>query len=133
LVPDEDRWEPILWPDFMNFRGLGDKTVPLPGVGAGIHYFLVCIHDNGAAVNLIAHKYLIEENGSIGPALFSGFTKEERADYNRLMVQLKITPEEESRIRFLQEKGGNSPLPTERIHLCSYATVPEAASERLAC
>jgi hypothetical protein len=110
-LPDEDRWEFIIWSDFLNFRGMGEKAAALPGVSGGIHYFLVCIHDDGAPANLIAHKYLVQPDGSLGPDLFSGFTKEERADYGRLMVQLKMTPEEQQRVRSLQEKAGKVHYP----------------------
>ena len=47
----------------MAFRALQAPAVGLPGVSGGIHYFIVCIHDDRVPINPIPHKYLIEPTG----------------------------------------------------------------------
>jgi len=105
-MPDEDRWELIRWADWMNFMQLGDRKAPLKGIASGIHYFIVCINDDGVPFNLIAHKYLIERDGSIGRDNFAGLTKQEREDYGRLMVTSKPTAEDDRRLDEIRKKMG---------------------------
>jgi hypothetical protein len=90
--PEADRWEDIPYDKWMAFRGLGTPFVPLSGVTGGIHYFIVSIHDDGVAVNLIPHKYLIEPDGQIGRDNFAGLTRQEREDYQRIMVVPRYGP-----------------------------------------
>jgi hypothetical protein len=61
---------------------------PLRGVRGGIHYFIVAICDeDGTPLNLIDHKYLIEKDGRVARDNFAGLTKDERADYDRILMK----------------------------------------------
>jgi hypothetical protein len=110
-LPGENRWVEIDWDDFLAFR---EVTVPfraLPGVAGGVHYFVVCICDDGQTYNVIPHKYLVESNGKIGRDNFYGWNREEREDFSRLMLAREFKPHEEARLREIQEKGGNAMYP----------------------
>ena len=110
-LPLENRWEHIPWSDWSSFRAIMEPFVPLKGIAGGLHYFAVCIKEEGATLNIIGHKYLIEPNGQIGNSNFYGWTKEERDDYQRLMLLREMTSEEEKRLRVIQDKGGNAMYP----------------------
>src|SRR5215472_8648132 len=107
-LPDENRWAGIDWDDFLAFRELSGPIRPLPGVAGGVHYFVVCICGEGQTFNIIPHKYLVEPNGKIGSDNFYGWNREEREDFNRLMVAREFKPGEEKRLRAIQEKGGSA-------------------------
>ena len=110
-VPDKDCWEEILLSDWSQFRGILSTPVGLPGLSGGIHYFIYCIHDGGAAISLIPHKYMLEMDGTIGPDNFAGLTKAERDDYHRLILTLSFGPGDEKRLNELRNKmeGVNDP------------------------
>ena len=110
-LPGEDRWELIAWDPWMAFRAIMEPFMPLPGVSSGIHHFIVCIHDDGAPVNLIAHKYLIEPDGRIGADNFAGLTRDEREDLNRLMIVREYGPGDEERLNEIRGKMGNVHYP----------------------
>jgi hypothetical protein len=105
-LPNEDRWEPIMWDAWMKFRGLMEPAVGLPGISDGIHYFIVCVHDNDVPLNIIPHKYLTEPDGRIGPDNFAGLTRGERDDYSRLMLARKYGPGDENRLDEIRGKTG---------------------------
>ncbi len=106
-LPDTNRWQPIGWTAWSAFRGISQPGVGLPGISGGIHYFVVCVKNEGEIVNIIPHKYLIELDGKIGPNNFTGWTREERADYDRLMVAREEKPGDRERLHEIQEKAGN--------------------------
>jgi hypothetical protein len=62
-------WDQKLWQDWMCFMGLGargEKFRPLAGIGAGEHYFVVCIVDEDRTLyNIHPHRYLIDQDGRI--------------------------------------------------------------------
>jgi hypothetical protein len=59
-------WQYVPWEMWSRFRGLhGDGWTPLPGVGAGEHYFVVCATGNGRLFNIHPHRYLIDRDGKI--------------------------------------------------------------------
>jgi len=100
---DRDRLERLrrLRELFVPFR-------PLSGVGGGVHYFVVCIVDDRQTVNIIPHKYLVEPNGKIGRDNFYGWNREEREDYNRLMLAGEFKPGDEARLQAIRAKGENA-------------------------
>jgi hypothetical protein len=110
-LPEEDRWVEIDWDDFAAFREFLTPFRPLPGVAGGVHYFVVCICGDGQTYNIIPHKYLVEPNGKIGRDNFYGWNREEREDFNRLMLAREFKADEEARLRAIQEKGGPAMYP----------------------
>jgi hypothetical protein len=58
-------WHHVPWSSWMRFRGLGDAWAPLPHVGAGEHYFVVCVATDGRLFNILPHRYLIDSDGHI--------------------------------------------------------------------
>ena len=107
-LPDQDRWQPISWQQWQAFRsGHG-----LPSIAAGIHHFIVAIHDDdGQPVNLIPHKYLIEPSGRISRDNFSGLNRREREDYQRLMLARTMTPDDQARLDAIRQKRWPAMLP----------------------
>jgi hypothetical protein len=73
-------------------------------VTSGIHYFVTGVHENGATINIIQHKYLIEPDGRIGRDNFAGLTREERADFSRVMMAVENGPGDRERLQELREK-----------------------------
>jgi hypothetical protein len=65
---------------------------PLADVGSGVHYFVVCICAEEQTWNIIPHKYLVEPSGKLGADNFDGWNREEREDFNRLMVAREFKP-----------------------------------------
>lgn len=114
-VPDEDAWVKVLMNDWLAFLGIDTAPKGLRGLQAGIQYFVVCIDDNGVPVNIIPHKYLVEPGGRMGPDNFAGLTKEERADYWRLLSKPHATPADEQRLQYIREKTDVSWPPAESI------------------
>lgn len=110
-LPAEARWDLIPWSAWMSFRAIFDPFKPLPGITSGVHCFIVCIHGDDYVFNLIPHKYLIEPDGQIGPSNFMGWNKEDRADYERLMVRPTLTRTEEVRVREIQYRTSDSMYP----------------------
>jgi hypothetical protein len=110
-LPDKNRWEPITWAAWTAFRGMFEPFVAIKGILGGIHYFVVCVLDEDATVNIIPHKYLIQPNGQIGPDNFNGWTKEEREDYSRLMVAREEKPGDAERLDEIRNKAGNAFYP----------------------
>jgi hypothetical protein len=109
--PDENRWAEIDWDDFLAFREWMVPFRPLPGVEAGIHYFAVCIFDDVQTWNLIPHKYLVAPSGKIGRDNFYGWNREERADYDRLMVAREYKPGDQERLYQIRDKAGDVMYP----------------------
>jgi hypothetical protein len=136
-LPDENRWEQITWKSWMAFRAdLGDAFVPLNGVSGGIHYFVACALDEKSTLNIIPHKYLIEPNGRIGPDNFNGWTREDRADYRRLMLAREELPGDRDRLREIQEKAGNVFYPPREslyplVHALPHPPTPDSAATLL--
>jgi hypothetical protein len=110
-VSDDNCWVEVGWNDFLAFREFMVPFVALPGVAAGVHYFVVCVCDDKQVFNLIAHKYLVEPNGKIGADNFYGWTKEERDDYNRLMIALTEESGDRKRLDEIREKAGIAMYP----------------------
>jgi hypothetical protein len=109
--PEKERWEQISWSAWTAFRNLSEPFVPLPGISSGIHWFVVCIHDAGLPINLIPHKYLIERDGKIGPDNFYGWDREDRADYDRLMVSRAHTVADQKRLTEIRYRTGDAMYP----------------------
>jgi hypothetical protein len=109
--PEENRWLEIDWDDFAAFRALFTPFRPLADVGPGVHYFVVCACGEEQTWNIIAHKYLVGPDGQIGRDNFYGWNREEREDFNRLMVAREFKPGEEERLRQIQAKGGFAMYP----------------------
>lgn len=65
--PEENRWTPIDWGDFLAFREFFAPFKPLVGISAGVHYFVVCVCDDVQTWNIIPHKYLVAR-ASVSPA-----------------------------------------------------------------
>jgi hypothetical protein len=121
-LSDEDRWEPIAWDDWLAFLGdwtpsveppgismSGSMSVLLPSVGltgilGGIHYFVVCIHDRGAVVNIIPHKYLVESGGRFGTDNSVAFNRDDRENYLRVMYTEGASPADAARLAELRNK-----------------------------
>jgi hypothetical protein len=123
-LSDEDRWEPIAWDDWLAFLGdwmpsvgpSGISMSVLPSIGltgilGGIHYFVVCIHDRGAVVNIIPHKYLVEFDGQVEADNFVGFSRDDREDYRRVMSAKGASPADAARLTELRNKkiGAHDP------------------------
>ena len=78
-------WHRIAWPDWMSFRGLADSFVPLPGVTAGEHHFVVCVVEDGRLYNILPHRYLIDRDGRIAEDRYFGVLSDgEMARYEAL-------------------------------------------------
>jgi hypothetical protein len=105
-LPESDRWEDIPWDQWLKFREWVGAGEPLPGIRAGIHYFVVCIHDDGVAVNVIPQKYMIDPDGKIGRDNFAGLTRQEREDYQRLVVKREYDPGDQECIDAIHAKMG---------------------------
>ena len=73
--------------------------------------FVVCACGEEQTWNIIAHKYLVGPDGQIGRDNFYGWNREEREDFNRLMVAREFKPGEEERLRQIQAKGGFAMYP----------------------
>ena len=101
-LPEEDRWELIGWADWV--ASVWPPQACLPGVPAGIHYFIVCIHHDGVPLNLIPHKYLVEPDGRIGADNFAGLSRTERDDYRRLMLLREPHSSDMAQLHELRQK-----------------------------
>ncbi|HMN52424.1 MAG TPA: hypothetical protein PKB01_10250 [Xanthobacteraceae bacterium] len=110
-LPEESRWELILWKDWTAFRAINEIFSPLSDVSSGVHYFVVCFHDEQQTLNLIPHKYLIELDGQIGRDNFTGWTREDRRDYWRLMMTLNPTHIENIRLAEIRYRISDSMYP----------------------
>jgi hypothetical protein len=110
-LPEEDRWELIGWEDWTAFRGIMAPSIGLPGIAGGIHYFIVCVHDDGTLVNLLPHKYVIELDGRIGPHNFPGLTREERLTYSQIMLARESNPKDKARLDEIRSKMWDVFLP----------------------
>jgi hypothetical protein len=66
-LPDEDRWEVFNWGHWLRLRArmFCDQV----GLHAGLHYFVVCVHDHEGLHNLIPHKYLINPAARSEPTI----------------------------------------------------------------
>jgi hypothetical protein len=114
---DASRWERINWDDFVAFRAISEPFKPLPGIHGGIHYFAVCVCEAGETVNIIGHKYLVDPDGCIGAANFEGWTREELADYRRLMTSIEEKPGDAERLNEIRAKGEDAyQLPRESFY-----------------
>ena len=101
---DEDRWENLKWEDWTAFRGVLSPSVGLKGITGGVHHFAVVVLSDGKPVNIIPHKYLIQNDGTIGLDNFGGLTKEERDDEQRIMTSPTMTPADEARLDQIRAK-----------------------------
>lgn len=110
-LPDENRWIEVGKNDFSAFRELCVPFRPLPGVAGGVHYFIVCACDESETVNIIPHRYLVEPSGRIGRDNFSGWTREEREDFNRLMLTRELKPSDQEKLHATRAKGGHAMYP----------------------
>ena len=108
-LPEEDRWEFIGWDDWVAF--VWPPQVCLPGISGGIHYFIVCIHDDDVPLNLIPHKYIIDPDGRIGADTFAGLTRTEREDYRRLMFARERGPSDMALLHEIRRKMRNINFP----------------------
>jgi len=61
----EGSWHRIDWESWPRFTGWAKPWAPLPQVGAGEHYFVVCTIDNGRLFNIHPHRYLVDSEGRI--------------------------------------------------------------------
>lgn len=78
-------WHPIDWDTWPHFTGWAKPWAPLPGVGTGEHYFVVCILSDGRLYNIIPHRYLVDSDGRIiGDVYFGVLTDDEIPHYKRL-------------------------------------------------
>lgn len=98
------RWEEIGWAAWCAFRGMDVPFKPLRGVESGLHYFAVCAHDGVHTREIFQHKYLIDPGGKIGAADFAGLTKQERAEYDRLVSILNTSAAEQKRLNEIHAK-----------------------------
>jgi hypothetical protein len=75
-------WDQKSWQDWMCFRGLGEgpqgeKFRPMQWIGAGEHYFVVCIVDEDRTLyNIHPHRYLIDQDGRIADDRYFGVLSE---------------------------------------------------------
>jgi hypothetical protein len=114
-LPEQDLWAEIDWNDFLAFRAFYVPFKRLPGVAAGVHYFVVCVCADEQTYNIIPHKYLVDPDGKISRDNFYGWNPEERDDYNRLMLVMKFGPGEAERLDRIRQKGaGAMDLPPNR-------------------
>lgn len=109
--PEAECWKLVSWSAWTAFRNLFEPFTPLPGASSGIHWFIVCIHDDGLPVNLIPHKYLVERDGKIGADNFYGWNREDRADYDRLVVARTLTDADQRRLCEIQYRAGDAMYP----------------------
>jgi hypothetical protein len=114
-LPEQDRWEAIAWDDWLAFRGVLAPSIGLPGLAAGIHHFAVCVHDDGVAINVLPHRYLIEPDGRIGSD--NGLSRAERRDYSRLLLAMQLSAQDKARLREIQHKQW-------RVHLPPPTSIP---------
>jgi hypothetical protein len=126
-LSDEDRREMISWKAWTALRRLMEPPAGLPGISGGIHYFLVCVHDNNVPVNLIPHKYLVEPDGRIGVDNFAGLTRKERADYSRIMVASKYGPGDENRLNEIHRNMSKVYFPPKESVASLMRALPQAA------
>lgn len=110
-VPEKDSWREVGWDDFAAVREFLVEFRPLPGLNAGIQYFVVCVCDNQQTFNIIPHKYLVEPSGKIGADNFYGWNREERDDYHRLMLARESKPGDHERLQQIRQRVGNAMYP----------------------
>jgi hypothetical protein len=110
-LPDENRWVEVGRDDFSALREMFVPFQPLPGLAWGVHYFVVCICNEGETVNIIPHKYLVEPSGRIGRDNFYGWNREEREEFNRLMLASELKPGDQEKLHVIQAKGGYAMYP----------------------
>jgi hypothetical protein len=73
----ERKWHAIAWLAWMKFRG---GFEPLSGIGAGDHWFVVCIVDGqGTLFNIIPHRYRLDRDGRITAHDFHDLSAQEIA------------------------------------------------------
>lgn len=89
-------WDNKSWQDWMWFKGGGETMKlggapgetfrPLPGIGAGDHYFVVCIVDDDQTLyNIIPHRYLIDHDGhTVDDRYFGVLSEAETERYEAL-------------------------------------------------
>jgi hypothetical protein len=53
------------WDAWLRFTGWQKPWNPLPNVGSGEHYFVVCVHEAGRFFNILPHRYLVDDVGRI--------------------------------------------------------------------
>jgi hypothetical protein len=134
-LADEDRWEIFNWGRWLRLRsGMFCDQVKLD---AGIHHFVVCIHDREGLHNLIPHKYLIDPGSTIGAANFAGLTKEERAEDFQLSIKREFSQQERQRWEQLGEREKRALLPPPesidalRRALDEQRPLPDSAAEKV--
>jgi hypothetical protein len=110
-VPETNDWENVAWSDWLAFMAVLEPPRGLPKISGGVHHFVAVIFEEGVLHNLIPHKYLIDLHGKHSRSNFSGFTKEDRADYSRLMLEMNPTEDDEKRLYELRRKGEDEFLP----------------------
>jgi hypothetical protein len=81
---------------------------PNAPANSGIHRFVARACDDKKTYNIIGHKYLIEPSGRIGRDNFYGWTKEDREDYDPLMVAWEEKPGDHERLNEIRDKAGNA-------------------------
>jgi hypothetical protein len=110
-VPERNDWEKIAWNVWLAFMAILDQPKGLPNISGGIHYFMAVIAEGDTLYNLIPHKYLIGLDGKSERSNFAGWTKEDRAEYSRLMVEMNPTKADGERLYELRRKGEDEYLP----------------------
>jgi len=128
---EDNRWEEIRWDDFLAFREFVPFK-PLPGIAGGVHHFVVCVCGDGQTYNIIPHKYLVEPTGRIGRDNFYGWNREEREDFDRLMIAREHKPGEYERLREIQKKGGKAMYPPQESLYSLVLGLPFPPSKRCA-
>jgi hypothetical protein len=99
---ESERWTPVDWFDWGHMRFHGGL---LPGIPAGDHYFVVCIlADNGDIINVISHRYILNEEKLPEEHSDQSLTDEERAFWRKVLLDEKATRADLKRLEKIQHK-----------------------------
>jgi hypothetical protein len=102
--PSAERWQPIAWKNWVEFGMPGSGSRSLESVPAGDHRFAVCIIENDKyLVNFIPHRYVINGKGE-KESTPTVLTPDQKVEWNNLYQMMEMTPEQQGRLKELQEK-----------------------------
>ena len=74
-------WHQIAWSGWLRFRGLTKPLSALPGVGEGVHHFVICTTEDGRFLNAVPHCYRVDQDGRIADDGNGGLSDIEDGSY----------------------------------------------------
>jgi hypothetical protein len=107
-------WDLIPWSAFVKFRAFLEKFQPLPGIGAGDHWFVVCIVDEQKTLfNIIPHRYRLDLDGCITDHHFHDLSAEEIDKVSKWEIsRVTLEDADQSAFNALRDRMWRSYLPT---------------------